>query len=601
MRRATAGWLAGLFALLWLACGAAFANPTVLLKDATPELDAAALVRTWVDPRGDAGVEQVSRPEFTGTFRRADAGEIHKLHGEAALWMHLRVQRERTQRQDWVLEFPMPVLDHVTVYQWEDGAWRGEVAGDALPVAKWAEPGRYPFFRLDVSPGEVRDIYIRLRHVTAANFPVVLETAQQHTRHQQLEYLMLGTAFGALLLLIVGCLAKCIAYRDPVFGWYAGYAALTGLAVASYTGAAAHLLSPALGFVGDAVMPVLACAASAAAMLFVRNILGLRRRYPRLDRTLLVLAVLGFIVAPLPPLLPKAVASVLVSICVMVGSFASVGVSVACWLRGDHVARWVFAAYVPMVGALVLSVLRVFGGVPLTAATQYAVVGAMIVEVPLLLVALFIRSRDRHSAEVREQALTTHDALTGLLAPHLFHDRLCQVVARFRRDGENAAVMYIDLVNHARIREAYGSSVADQSVLRSVIKLRRLLRDVDTVARVGEARFAVLLEGATSRTSVTERATRLIAAGLMPLPGLKPDVTLHFHVAALLLSDRPLEAEEIQAALTEQLARMSARTRRPIRFIEKEQPVTSEPGPDGESQFAEGAAAAADAELLAAR
>ena len=237
-----------------------------------------------------------------------------------------------------------------------------------------------------------------------------------------------------------------------------------------------------------------------------------------------------------------------------------------------------FAAQFPLVVALLVSVSRALGWADFAFVPQYIVVLAMALEVPLMLVALFIRSRDRHGAEVREQALSTHDALTGLLAPHLFTDRLRQVVARFRRDQENAAIMVIDLVNHRRIREYYGSATAEQSLLRSVIKLRRLLRDVDTVSRVGEARFGVILEGASSRASVTERATRLIAAGLMPLPGLKPEVTLQFHVAALLLADRPMDAEEIENALAGQLARMSPRTRRPIRFIQPEHAAPSEPG-----------------------
>jgi GGDEF domain-containing protein len=119
-----------------------------------------------------------------------------------------------------------------------------------------------------------------------------------------------------------------------------------------------------------------------------------------------------------------------------------------------------------------------------------------------------------------------------------------------------------------------------------VIKLRRLLRDVDTVSRVGEARFGVILEGASSRSSVTERASRLIAAGLMPLPGLKPDVTLQFHVAALMLDEQPMEADEIQQALADKLARMSARTRRPIRFVDAETPASSEPPGPESSMFA---------------
>jgi GGDEF domain-containing protein len=152
------------------------------------------------------------------------------------------------------------------------------------------------------------------------------------------------------------------------------------------------------------------------------------------------------------------------------------------------------------------------------------------------------------------------------------------VVTRHRRDGEAAAVMYIDLVNHGRIRDYFGTAVAEQSLLRSVIKLRRLLRDVDTASRVGEARFGVILEGASSRASVTARATRLIAAGLMPLPGLKPDVSLQYHVAALVLGERPMDAEAIQQALAAQLARMSPRTRRPIRFLHPEQAAPSEAG-----------------------
>jgi hypothetical protein len=100
------------------------------------------------------------------------------------------------------------------------------------------------------------------------------------------------------------------------------------------------------------------------------------------------------------------------------------------------VARWVFAAELPMVLALLASVFRLLGWADLPFVPQYAVVLALAIEVPLLLVALLIRTRDRHGAEVRAQALSTQDALTGLLAPHLFTDRLQQAVTRFRRDGE---------------------------------------------------------------------------------------------------------------------------------------------------------------------
>ena len=81
------------------------------------------------------------------------------------------------------------------------------------------------------------------------------------------------------------------------------------------------------------------------------------------------------------------------------------------------------------------------------------------------------------------------------------------------------------------------------------------------------------------------RAARLIAAGLMPLNGLKPDVTLQFHIAAVLLEERILEAPELVHALDEMLGTMSSRTRRPIRFLEPE--VTLPVPMDSESSLLE--------------
>jgi len=399
-------------------------------------------------------------------------------------------------------------------------------------------------------------------------------------------------------VLIASCVAKAWAYRDPGFGWYAGYAALTSLAMAAYTGVAAQFLWPGFGLLQDAPTNMLACMTAGAAILFVRKTLGLRRRFPTLDRLTLVLGLAGLAVALVIAFAPKAISLAATGVYLCIATPAALAVSAFAWWRGDVVARWIFAAQFPLMAAVVVTVTRNLGWADLTFVPQYVVLLGLAFEVPLLLVALYIRSRDRHSAAVREQALSTHDALTGLLAPHLFVDRLRQVVARHRRDGESAAVMYIDLVNYGPIRNYFGSAVAEQSLLRSVIKLRRLLRDVDTVARVGEARFGVILEGANARSSVTERASRLIAAGLMPLPGLKPDVTLQFHVAALLLDERPMEADAIQEALADRLAHMSPRTRRPIRFIqaEPEPPET----PDS-AIFAQEGDAPADSGFAAAR
>ncbi|MDB5872933.1 MAG: hypothetical protein JWQ07_2375 [Ramlibacter sp.] len=551
-------------------------RPPVQLTDTQAPMDAQELGYAWVDKNGAATLDQVMRSGLA-QFQPSRPDLIYSLGKQGNLWLRYRLMRDPSERNRWLMAFPMPTLDSVTVYQQDAaGQWMGQTAGDTMAVALWPEPGRYPHFRLELPLNQPRDIYVRIRHLTAANFPVQLLTDSAYDQRIQLEYLGLGLTFGSLMLLVAACLAQSLVYRDPDYAWYALYALVTMLGVAAYTGVAAHLLWPSFGALGDSPQACLVVLTAAAALLFVRNLSGISPRHPILDHAAHWVGLAGIALAGAYPLLDKSVGLLALSVYVAATSLANIWIAAAAWRRGDQVGAWVLVAYVPFAVAVGMAVVRLFGWLPVSFGTQYLVVVAMAVQVPLLLVALNIRSRERHGAEIREQALSSQDALTGLLAPHLFHDRLRQVVARYKRDKENSAVVFIDLVNYPRIKGYYGSAVAEQSLLRSVIKLRRLLRDVDTVSRIGEARFGLILEGVTSRVAVTDRAARLIAAGLMPLNGLKPDVTLQFHIASVLLDERMVEAPELVEALSELLAGMSPRTRRPIRFLE---PETTEPAP----------------------
>ncbi|MGZ5193903.1 MAG: sensor domain-containing diguanylate cyclase [Ramlibacter sp.] len=558
----------------------------VLLADTLGVLDAQEAGSAWVDTQGSATLEQVMRagaPRFEPT--RPDL--VYSLGEQGALWLHYRMVRGANERHRWLLAFPMPALDWVTVYQQDaKGQWTGESAGDTLAVAAWPEPGRYPHFRLDLPSGQVRDVYVRIRHLTSANFPVELLTEAEYDQRVQVEYLGLGLTFGALMLLIAACLAQSLVYRDSVYGWYALYALVTALGVTAYTGAAAHLLWPHFGALGDSPQGCLALLAGAAALLFVRNLTGISARFPVVDRLVYGAGLGGIVLACVFPFIAKSTGLAVMGVYLAGVVLTNMWIAFAAWRRGDVVGGWVLLAYLPLTLAVGMALLRLVGLVPVSFGSQYAIVVAMAIEVPLLLIALNIRSRERHGAHIRELALSSQDALTGLLAPHLFHDRLRQVVARHKRDKEDAAIIFIDLVNHGRIKEHYGTAVAEQSLLRSVIKLRRLVRDVDTVSRIGEARFGLILEGVSSRIAVTDRAARLIAAGLMPLKGLKPDVTLQFHIAAVLLGERMGEAPELTDALTTLIESMSSRTRRPIRFLEPEQ--TMPVGLPSDSQLLDG-------------
>jgi hypothetical protein len=170
-------------------------------------------------------------------------------------------------------------------------------------------------------------------------------------------------------------------------------------------------------------------------------------------------------------------------------------------------------------------------------------------EVPLLLVALehpFARTPRRADPGTGAVQPGRTDRPAG--TPPL-HDRLRQVVTRYAATMQDAAVVYIDLVN-------YPASRASRRIGRRAKPAAQRDQAAPPAARCGhcqprgEARFGLVLEGVSSRSAVTDRAARLIAAGLMPLKGLKPEVTLQFHMAAVLLDERLHEAHTLVERLT---------------------------------------------------
>ena len=133
------------------------------------------------------------------------------------------------------------------------------------------------------------------------------------------------------------------------------------------------------------------------------------------------------------------------------------------------------------------------------------------------------RQIDSHMEEIEHQAL--HDSLTGLPNRVLFHDRIETALANARRTGGRAAVLLLDLDGFKEINDALGHASGDELLRELAVRLRRTLRDTDTIARLGGDEFGVVMP-AGSADDVLETATRIHVAVDEPfeIGGLSLDV-----------------------------------------------------------------------------
>ncbi len=115
---------------------------------------------------------------------------------------------------------------------------------------------------------------------------------------------------------------------------------------------------------------------------------------------------------------------------------------------------------------------------------------------------------EKRTGQLRHQAL--HDALTGLPNRVLLGDRLTQLLARARRDGTAAAVLFLDLDDFKNVNDTLGHQAGDRLLIAVAARLASTLREVDTIARMGGDEFVVLIDGASVHASPELVAQRLL-------------------------------------------------------------------------------------------
>jgi diguanylate cyclase (GGDEF)-like protein len=126
-----------------------------------------------------------------------------------------------------------------------------------------------------------------------------------------------------------------------------------------------------------------------------------------------------------------------------------------------------------------------------------------------------LAERELYATELQFQA--THDSLTGLANRNLLRDRLGQAIAQAARYQQPVWVAFLDLDRFKVINDTLGHKAGDLLLNTMADRLRALLRETDTIARIGGDEFVLILRSMEDSGMSSATLLRIMAAVAEPI------------------------------------------------------------------------------------
>ncbi len=498
----------------------------------------------WIDASGSAALETARAQFASGQGRAHDPTRIMPFDGRVAIWYRLQLPAVAAP-MGAVLTVPFGGMDSVELFRPDRaGGWSQQRAGGQVAVNAWPLRYLHPAFVFMMQPRE-QATYLRVGHSHPIAMSWTLWDVHSFGESATTWHLLLGAYAGFILLVVLLSIFNAISWRDPIHLYYAVQVVLVGLSIMSLTGIAGEYLWPDSAWWALKSSMALSAASLGWMGLFLRELVAERgRRW--ISAALLVhvaicvLSVAGLLMFERSVFfkLPSAYGVLaLILMLVLLGWFS---------LRRPQVGLWVLAGMVALTAGVLLVLFRNLDWLPVSFATQYGPQIGGSLEIPLLLIGLYFRSRERRDNRLRLEAMSRTDPLTGVSNHRVLLERLRAVLERGRGRRFTGAVLQIHVANLNQIRDEYGREAGEAAMLRAAECVTLEAREGDTVAREVGGDLVLVLQGSVSRAQAAEAGRNIIARGLKFSARLPPRVAVTLRVAG---ACAPLNESNPQALL----------------------------------------------------
>jgi signal transduction histidine kinase/CheY-like chemotaxis protein len=356
------------------------------------------------DPDGELTIEDVTRPPWRARFVDVPGGSPSRGFSDSVWWVRFTL-KDRSVREDWLLEVAYPLLDSVEFHQPLPGrGYTGFATGDTEPFGDRPYLNRNFVFPVDTFL-EARDYYLRVETDSSVIIPVRLWAKDAFASRVAAEQMVLGLYYGVLGVMLAYNFFIFLSLRDRSYLYYVFYIAAYGLFQGGLNGLTYEYLWPDSPDWNQVAMPLFMGLATFAALVFTRAFLDMRRLFPRMSKWFVVLMAAAGVQAALSLVAPyhlSITTGLNLALVVILSIFAAAIRGVARGLK--HARFFITAWFVFLAGMLVSILNKGYGLAPSNFWTLYGFQIGSALEVVLLSLALADRINVTQEEKERARA-----------------------------------------------------------------------------------------------------------------------------------------------------------------------------------------------------
>lgn len=309
-----------------------------------------------------------------GRFTRHESGVLNFGYTESAYWTRFDLHADTGEAgTEWILELALPLVDEVVLYLVRDGELIDQ--RKAGYQDDWAERDLAvpnPTFRLNLEPGSVTSVYLRIINTNTFRLPVSLWSPDSYIEKVSVDEVVRGALLGSLLAILAYSLFVAVSVRERSNIYYVLYLVSAAVFIATEQVHGIQLLDSRPALFNKEYLHFQIIMTWFWGLLMARALLETRARSMDLDRIIKLCIYSVILTFVLSLFLPYHIAMEWIVIGSVLLCLILIVVSYLSWRYYNPAARSYFFAWTLALIGFGIYALTVMGYLPLNTFTSYA-------------------------------------------------------------------------------------------------------------------------------------------------------------------------------------------------------------------------------------